>query len=1087
MKSNSIGHLIDDIKKMLNKESENVAEVLKILDKFENIKLNNAIAEEAVNIDIDLEEIKMKITALLSLANVLEENPNIRRILEAEQNKRDIVKAIYNNIFKICINFNGYIKDMDEKVYFSTIQSLVSLISDNGPIADVLVRQSIDKYSKTISSYDLSIDKVKNMIYLLIMKLTCRIFERKDIDKLKALLESIEQMFYDLQVDKAQDEELEINDVMKIGVLGNIIYVLKGVVSYILNGKIVWESEVDISTFIDTYSFNSLKLAKSTENTELITISTLLPRSMKQLCKNSIWNFADKSPAIRKFFEKCLESDSNLIYTLLPSQRDSILEVLSNKKSVVLNMPTSSGKTLLAELYIIYTLYIFRENDESIKPTVAYVAPTNALVNQVRRELSQKFEGFGYRIETALPFYNMDEIEEEILGSHVDILITTPEKLDFLVRKNHSCIRNLKLVVMDEAHNIKYEERGSKFELLLATIKQRKKDVNYLLLSPFIKNPKELAEWLGDSQNDSVSITINWSPTKQYVGCNLIKDNKTKSIVKYYPTPRNNILKDSVEIDLHVNPTEKKKELECRRIDYKLRAAILIEKYIKLGSVLVVCRGADTCESYCSFAFKYLKNQGLIKNKEDDESIQKAIELVKFEMDENDQLIEYLKYGMAFHHAKMPDLVKEIVEELISDKKIDIVFATTTLGQGMNFPITTLIFAGLVVGKRETIDTTTFWNFAGRAGRAYMDKEGHIIVMDATNKADDVVEKEVIEYIKKDAEEIMSSLTKFFNAIDDDFKIDYNYIKQNPAMSNFIQYLNHILNVSYNYNIEDMNAMKIRSILNSCLLYRQLEYTEGFMEAQQKVADFSFKYIEHLKGVEKKQLKLADLFGVSDVSFNMMRYKFLEYKNSIEILYSETDRDKYLKTTKIILDSKDPDKLKEIVEIINVLPELKLELTGSGRFNPWAISHLIIGWVNGRKISDIASEIKYENTPTEVILRDCYKFVNGSMKRFVPWGISMYQAISGDLSGEDAKYLPSYIYYGVNDVESVILSKIGVPRFAVKTVKKILKDKYPEIIIDVKNIARLKKIIPTINDDEYKNDFFGYNEKIIKKIIDERI
>lgn len=1084
--------LIEHIKTVLDKESEDFAAVLKILDSYEDIKLNNSILDTAAQIEYwQLEEIKMKIVALLSLVNILEENPKIKRIVEESQsqNKQDVVKLLYDNIFEMSNIYFDNIGDSWEKIYTLTILSLVSLISDNQPIADVLIEQHIKKLHKSINLRKPDMAEVEYLVYLLILKLTCRISSADDIYNLEDLLREVEKSFDNVQKNKAEAEELEIRTVMEIGALGNIIYVLKGVISYILNGKITWEIEVDIFTFIDTYSYNAVKLSKSTSNMELITVSSLLPRSMKQLCRNSIWGIADKSPALKEFFKKCLESDENLIYTLLPSQRDSILKILSNKKSIVLNMPTSSGKTLLAELYIVYILYIFREKDEDRKPTVAYIVPTNALVNQMRRDLTQKFVGFEYRIETALPFYKTDKIEDEVLESHhIDILITTPEKLDFLVRRNHSSIKNLKLVVLDEAHNIKDDYRGSKFELLLATIKQRKKGVNFLLLSPFIENAKEIAEWLGDSELDSIPITMNWSPTKQYVGCNLLEEKRTKSIVRYFPTPRNNIIKDAIDIDLRVNPKQKQIELGYRRFDNIVKTVILIEKYIKLGSVLVVCKGAGTCESLCAKSFKYLSSKGLLSNIRDDEDIKKAVEIVKFEMGEKSPLINFLQHGIVYHHAKMPDLVKETIENLISNKKIDIVFATTTLAQGMNFPISTIIFSSLKVGAgrdSKDIDNTTFWNFAGRAGRAYMDKEGHVIIINTNDNAE--TERKTIDYIKNDTEKIFSSLGRFFDEIDEDFKIDYEYLKNNPAMSNFLQYLNHILNVSYNYDIKNINTMKIRSMLNNCLLYRQLEFQEGFMEAQQKVADFSFKYIQHLKGTNKVQLKLADVFGVSDISFSRMHQRVKKYKNYIETSYEPDKVEEYLKVSKIILDSKNPERLAPIVNIINTLPEMDLELTGKGVFNALAISKIIIGWVNGRKITDIAKEIKYKSVSYDEVLKDCHHFVNSKLKVFVPWGMSMYQTLTSDLEGENEENLPSYIYYGVNDLESVIISKVGVPRFAVNSIKRILKTQYPEEKIEIRNIERLKKIIPNIKAEEYDHDFFGYNKEIIKKIIDERL
>lgn len=112
--------------------------------------------------------------------------------------------------------------------------------------------------------------------------------------------------------------------------------------------------------------------------------------------------------------------------------------------------------------------------------------------------------------------------------------MSTPEKLDFLIRNEHPCLKNLKQVIIDEAHNISEEQRGSKIELLLSTIKLLKNDINFLLMSPFIENAKQISLWLGGDKQNSLDITMQWSPTKQYVGCNIIKDCSTKVLLNIF-------------------------------------------------------------------------------------------------------------------------------------------------------------------------------------------------------------------------------------------------------------------------------------------------------------------------------------------------------------------------------------------------------------------------------------------------------------------------------------------------------------------------------------------------------------------------
>ena len=107
------------------------------------------------------------------------------------------------------------------------------------------------------------------------------------------------------------------------------------------------------------------------------------------------------------------------------------------------------------------------------------------------------------------------------------------------------------------------------------------------------------------------------------------------------------------------------------------------------------------------------------------------------------------------------------------------------------------------------------------------------------------------------------------------------------------------------------------------------------------------------------------------------------------------------------------------------------------------------------------------------------------MKSYMPWGMNIYQAVSFDLQTENAQMLPSYIYYGVSSKEAVIVSKVGVPRFAVDNVLKVLKQKKPELLISTENMEQLRSAIVEIAPADYQVE--STSGDIIKEIVDKRI
>jgi hypothetical protein len=73
-------------------------------------------------------------------------------------------------------------------------------------------------------------------------------------------------------------------------------------------------------------------------------------------------------------------------------------------------------------------------------------------------------------------------------------------------------------------------------------------------------------------------------------------------------------------------------------------------------------------------------------------------------------------------------------ERLMRSMPPKIIIASTTLGQGVNISISSVIVATPYMG-REPIDHRDFWNICGRAGRAFVDGEGKILfAIDETKK-----------------------------------------------------------------------------------------------------------------------------------------------------------------------------------------------------------------------------------------------------------------------------------------------------------------------------------------------------------------
>jgi helicase len=103
-------------------------------------------------------------------------------------------------------------------------------------------------------------------------------------------------------------------------------------------------------------------------------------------------------------------------------------------------------------------------------------------------------------------------------------------------------------------------------------------------------------------------------------------------------------------------------------------------------------------------------------------------------------LSKTLEHRIASHNADLTDEERKIVEQHLLDGKLDVVFATTTLAAGVNFPLGAAVFAQWHRWDSDqrthvAIDTADFHNMAGRVGRmGFAHEQGKVIFFAERNQ-----------------------------------------------------------------------------------------------------------------------------------------------------------------------------------------------------------------------------------------------------------------------------------------------------------------------------------------------------------------
>jgi len=182
--------------------------------------------------------------------------------------------------------------------------------------------------------------------------------------------------------------------------------------------------------------------------------------------------------------------------TLRPAQEKAVSAGLLDGKSLLVCTPTASGKTLIAELAAMKRIL-------EKKGKAVYIVPLKALASEKHRDFTARY---GAMARIALSSGDLDSSDGYLEG--YDLIITTSEKLDSLIRHHAPWISQIATIIVDEVHLLNDPGRGPTLEILLTILRQLV-DAQIIALSATIGNPEELAAWL-----DAGLVVDDWRPVK---------------------------------------------------------------------------------------------------------------------------------------------------------------------------------------------------------------------------------------------------------------------------------------------------------------------------------------------------------------------------------------------------------------------------------------------------------------------------------------------------------------------------------------------------------------------------------------------
>jgi helicase len=204
----------------------------------------------------------------------------------------------------------------------------------------------------------------------------------------------------------------------------------------------------------------------------------------------SIAQYKSKIPeSVYRFLEK------RKLANLRPAQWKAIDAGLFEDKNLLVCTPTASGKTLVAELAILNAI----EHDKGM---CVYIVPLRALA-------TEKYKQFRKWHEFKIALTSGDVDSDDSYLAEYDLIITTSEKFDSLLRHKAPWLPKIRVVVIDEIHLLQDPDRGPTVEIVITILRTLLKRLQLIGLSATIGNPQELATWL-----DAKLVADTWRPVR---------------------------------------------------------------------------------------------------------------------------------------------------------------------------------------------------------------------------------------------------------------------------------------------------------------------------------------------------------------------------------------------------------------------------------------------------------------------------------------------------------------------------------------------------------------------------------------------
>ena len=545
-------------------------------------------------------------------------------------------------------------------------------------------------------------------------------------------------------------------------------------------------------------------------------------------------------------FERAIQDEAKKLIQEVPDSEGQVFTDIQYKlfsklissREFSFSGPTSMGKSFIIKAFLRCAI------QNTPPENFIILVPSRALINQyaieLKSEMGALLETNSYKIVT-----NSNIAELPVNERCNYVLILTPERLISYISQEKN--PSIGFLFVDEAHKLAQTEDARSITTYTSIEKTLKKypDIKLYFASPNVSNPEILLS--------------------------MFRNGKAENTFKTQETP---VAQNLYFIDLLEKKLSYCLNDEFIPINHPVLADIssINDVLLRFGqrSNLIYCNAK-------SKAINYAKELAATIECSDNQALKRAASIIKAYIHPDYYLADLVEKEIAYHFGNMPQLIRNLIEDLYRDGHLKYIFCTSTLLEGVNMPTQNLFILDDKKAKK-ILRPIDFWNLAGRAGRLAKELQGNVFCV----KHEDANWDKASFFKEKDIQLVPT----IYERIDHNLKKIEKIIQEHEISGTDIEQkiLKYIANIICIDTLEPKNGYK--SPIITALIERNK--TKIIELAKSKSAQNETPYLIlsanesiELKTQNDAYKKLKDLYAQKR---NILLPTQINYQNSLETL-----------------------------------------------------------------------------------------------------------------------------------------------------------------------------------------------------------